>query len=55
MFTGSNYGYLVTSSWTENVDGTAYNVFKFWNGSEVITMREKDSVDAKLPARTVIA
>jgi len=55
VFTGSNYGYLVTSSWTENVDGTAYNVFKFWNGSEVITMREKDSVDAKLPARTVIA
>ena len=37
------------------MDGTAYNVFKFWNGSEVITMREKDSVDAKLPARTVIA
>ena len=55
VFTGSNYGYLVTSSWTEDVDGTAYNVFKFWNGSEVITMREKDSVDAKLPARTVIA
>lgn len=55
VFTGSNYGYLVTSSWTEDVDGTAYNVYKFWNGSETVTMREKDSVDAKLPARTVIA
>ena len=55
VFTGSNYGYLVTASWTETVDGTEYNVYKFWNGSETVTMREKDSVDAKLPARSVIA
>ena len=38
---GTSFGYLTKDSWTETIDGSNYNCFEIWNGSETITIKAK--------------
>ena len=51
--TGSSFGYMTKNSWTETIDGSNYNCFEIWDGSNTITVKAKDTA-AQYYARSII-
>ena len=54
VVSGESYGYLTKDSWTETIDGASYNCFEIWNGTETVTVKEKNTAK-QYYARQIIA